>query len=493
MTSDTLRRSSSSAFQAYPCPAEQQGCAGLGCEPAASGAKLVPSLTASLVQTYQRCSPAFRYSSKLAPRRLLTKPADPASNSGWDNANHDLIVAVGDEFVSTLGTRYVVRDLLGQGTFGQVFKCVCVDDGEEDSGAIAIKVVKNQAAYYHQARVEIGVLQFLNTRADPGDRHHIVRLKDFFLFRNHLCLVFELLSLNLYELIRHNKFRGLSLSLVRVFISQILDAMVVLRDSRIIHCDLKPENVLLKNVESGEVKVIDFGSACFESRTVYSYIQSRFYRSPEVVLGYPYAMSIDMWSLGCVAAELFLGLPLFPGACEHDLLGRIISTLGPLPDFLLTKGKNARKFFAVEEEVLRDALTGEQLLRQRFLLRTRQQYEEVTGHPAPAGKQYFQHSALADIISAYPFRSGLSDEDVGRERRLRECFTDFLLGVLDVNPSTRWTPRQAAQHPFITGERFTGPFQPLPDPSTSPAVATPVASSSRPGSRLGTPDRKSVV
>ena len=51
---------------------------------------------------------------------------------------------------------------------------------------------------------------------------------------------------------------------------------------------------------------------------------------------------------------------------------------------------------------------GEQLLRQRFLLRTRQQYEEVTGHPAPAGKQYFQHSALADIISAYPFRSGLS-------------------------------------------------------------------------------------
>ncbi|EFN51440.1 hypothetical protein CHLNCDRAFT_140157, partial [Chlorella variabilis] len=91
----------------------------------------------------------FRYSSKLAPRRLLTKPADPASNGGWDNANHDLIVAVGDE--------YVVRDLLGQGTFGQVFKCVGAED-EDDGEAIAIKVVKNQAAYYHQARVEIGVL-----------------------------------------------------------------------------------------------------------------------------------------------------------------------------------------------------------------------------------------------------------------------------------------------------------------------------------------------
>jgi hypothetical protein len=138
---------------------------------------------------------AFRYSSHLTPRRLLTKPAEPTGNSGWDNATHDLIVAVGDEFVSTLGSRwggwldagagdaqpfpllrqsdpdadcphrcgaaalvihlpllppavvcrYVVRDLLGQGTFGQVFKCVCTDSvaagGEEQEGdIIAIKV-----------------------------------------------------------------------------------------------------------------------------------------------------------------------------------------------------------------------------------------------------------------------------------------------------------------------------------------------------------------
>ena len=63
---------------------------------------------------------------------------------------------------------------------------------------------------------------------------------------------------------------------------QILDALVVLRDSNIIHCDLKPENVLLRGLDNGDIKVIDFGSACFENRTMYSYIQSRFYRSPEV-------------------------------------------------------------------------------------------------------------------------------------------------------------------------------------------------------------------
>ena len=64
--------------------------------------------------------------------------------------------------------------------------------------------------------------------------------------------------------------------------AQILDALTVLRESNIIHCDLKPENVLLKGLDSGEIKVIDFGSACFENRTMYTYIQSRFYRSPEV-------------------------------------------------------------------------------------------------------------------------------------------------------------------------------------------------------------------
>jgi hypothetical protein len=93
----------------------------------------------------------------------------------------------------------------------------------------------------------------------------------------------------------------------------------VLREAAIIHCDLKPENILLAppgpgGGSLGQLKLIDFGSACFESRTAYSYIQSRFYRSPEVLLGLSYSAAIDMWSFGCVAAELFLGLPLFPGA-----------------------------------------------------------------------------------------------------------------------------------------------------------------------------------
>merc|ERR1712170_298193 len=144
-------------------------------------------------------------------------------------------------------------------------------------------------------------------------KHHLLQMYDHFLFRGHLCLVFELLSINLYELIRQNKFRGLPTTLIRHIMIQIVDAMLTLAEANVVHCDLKPENILLQSSDSADIKIIDFGSACLEHRTVYTYIQSRFYRSPEVILGVSYGKSIDMWSVGCIAAELFLGLPLFPG------------------------------------------------------------------------------------------------------------------------------------------------------------------------------------
>lgn len=82
------------------------------------------------------------------------------------------------------------------------------------------------------------------------------------------------------------------------------------------------------SLQSPQIKVIDFGSACHERQTVYTYIQSRFYRSPEVLLGIPYTAAIDMWSLGCIAVELFLGLPLFPGTSEYNQITRIVEMLG---------------------------------------------------------------------------------------------------------------------------------------------------------------------
>lgn len=128
------------------------------------------------------------YSRDANPRRALTQPSVGVKNDGLDNENTDLIMYVNDALVNCrpgLTKTYVVQEMLGQGTFGQVVLCVCQETGKH----VAVKVIKNQPAYYHQARVEIGLLYLLNSRFDPDDQHNLVRMEDYFLYQQHLCLV----------------------------------------------------------------------------------------------------------------------------------------------------------------------------------------------------------------------------------------------------------------------------------------------------------------
>lgn len=97
-----------------------------------------------------------------------------------------------------------------------------------------------------------------------NDTFPSVKLKRHFMWRNHLCLVFELLSYNLYDLLRNTNFRGVSLNLTRKFAQQLCTALLFLStpELNIIHCDLKPENILLCNPKRSAIKIVDFGSSC---------------------------------------------------------------------------------------------------------------------------------------------------------------------------------------------------------------------------------------
>ena len=150
------------------------------------------------------------------------------------------------------------------------------------------------------------------------------------MYRNHQCLVFEMLSLNLYEFLKNTDFSGVSLNLLRKFAKQILKALSYLATPEvdIIHCDLKPENILLCTPKRSAIKVIDFGSSCRSNKPMYSYIQSRFYRSPEVMLGLPYSTAIDIWSLGCILVEMHTGEPLFSGSDQVDQMQKIVKVSG---------------------------------------------------------------------------------------------------------------------------------------------------------------------
>ena len=383
---------------------------------------------------------------------------------------------------------------------------------------LAVKVVKSAPAFCQQARIEVAVLRMLNERGGRTGARTVVRLLDAFVHAGHLCLVFELLSLNLYELVRRNRFRGLSANLLRVLTAQVLAALRVCGALGVVHCDVKPENVLLRSLDSGDVKLIDFGSACLASRPPYSYVQSRFYRAPEVLLGAGYGPPIDVWSLGCVAAELFLGLPLFPGASEYDQLRRIVEMVGPLPDEMVERGASGRKHFKRKEETRaphsagssprsssvsasaspappspssvspgpwsnhhqqRDQphQRGQQQQQQQQHARPRggwellspAEYEAAHGRAPVLGKRYFAHTTLAEVVGVAassssssdahaPVTSGsaptLSSSAPPRDAERKEALLDFLAGVLDPDPISRWTPAQAAAHPFITGARF---------------------------------------
>lgn len=363
------------------------------------------ALTTHLPATYRICNPNFKYESSRNPRRVLTKPSKGVKNDGYDNEDSDYILYVNDILGSEEAghkNRYLILDVLGQGTFGQVVKCQNLRTQE----VVAVKVIKNKTAYFNQSMMEVSVLDLLNQKLDKNDDHHLLRLKDTFIHRQHLCLCFELLSVNLYELIKQNQFRGLSTTLVRVFAQQLLNGLTLLNKARLIHCDLKPENILLKNLESPIIKIIDFGSACDERQTVYTYIQSRFYRSPEVLLGLPYSSAIDMWSLGCIVVELFLGLPLFPGSSEYNQVSRITEMLGLPPTWMLEMGKQSGEFFEK---------TTDEFGRRGYRLKSMDQYSREHNVKEQPSKKYFQATTLPDIIRSYSMpRKNMKQAEVER-------------------------------------------------------------------------------
>uniref|UniRef100_A0A3B3BIU0 dual-specificity kinase n=1 Tax=Oryzias melastigma TaxID=30732 RepID=A0A3B3BIU0_ORYME len=300
-------------------------------------------LSIDLIKTYKHINEVYYAKKK---RRHQQGQGEDSShkkerkvfNDGYDDDNYDYIVKNGEKWMD----RYEIDSLIGKGSFGQVVKAY--DRVEQEW--VAIKIIKNKKAFLNQAQIEVRLLELMN-KHDTEMKYYIVHLKRHFMFRNHLCLVFEMLSYNLYDLLRNTNFRGVSLNLTRKFAQQLCTALLFLAtpELSIIHCDLKPENILLCNPKRSAIKIVDFGSSCQLGQRIYQYIQSRFYRSPEVLLGMPYDLAIDMWSLGCILVEMHTGEPLFSGANEVDQMNKIVEVLGIPPNHIMDLAPKARKFF----------------------------------------------------------------------------------------------------------------------------------------------------
>jgi dual specificity tyrosine-phosphorylation-regulated kinase 1 len=347
--------------------------------------------------------------------------------------------------------RYEVKQRIGKGSFGQVVRAYDHTNEVE----VAIKIIKSKKPFMVQAKTEIKLLKLLVDK-DPHGHSQTIRMLNHFIYRGHQCIIFEMLYCNLYELLRNTNFKGVSLNLIRKFGRQILRTLAFLKSlpDPIVHCDLKPENILLCHPRKSAVQVIDFGSACHLTEKMYSYIQSRFYRAPEVILGLTYGTEIDMWSLGCVLVEMHMGQPLFPGKCSHDQMGKIIEILGLPPSAMVTKApsKQKRQFFEVVSET-------EDNVQYRF-------------RPLPASKSKSRSkdaegssSSSSDLSSVAVVPRGrhlhvLLGRDAGGPggRRRGEPnhtphdyaqFIDLLEKMLAYDPEKRITPMQALHHPFL--------------------------------------------
>ncbi|PWU90246.1 putative serine/threonine protein kinase [Trypanosoma cruzi] len=297
----------------------------------------------------QEIMPLYRLiNSKYSEERRCRQPG-PKYNDGYDDRHGHYLVFTGE----VIWGRYTVQGILGRGSFGTVLKCF----DEKHQEQVAAKVIRSGEYFYNQGLMEVDIVARLNSV--PPLENLVVRLGKVFVWKGHLVLVFEMLSMNLFQLIQRTNYNGVSLDLTRKFAYQLILVLKQLEEHNppIIHCDVKPENVVLRDPSRSSIRLIDFGSACYlhQGAKLYKYVQSRFYRSVEVILELGYDTAIDRWSLGCMLVELHTGVPLFAGKNEAEQVARFIGVLGPLPDEMIERSPKKDFFFVDSRQAQQEA------------------------------------------------------------------------------------------------------------------------------------------
>ncbi|KAK1394010.1 Non-specific serine/threonine protein kinase [Heracleum sosnowskyi] len=327
-------------------------------------------------------------------------------------------------FGEVLDGRYEVIGAHGKGVYSNVVRARDIKAGPGDPEEVAIKILRSNDTMYQAGLKELVVLKKL-VGADPEDRRHCVRFLSNFKYRNHLCLVFESLHMNLREVLKKfGRNIGLKLTAVRAYAKQLFVALKHLKNCGVLHSDIKPDNMLV-NEAKYVLKLSDFGNAMFAGKNeIAPYLVSRFYRAPEIILGLPYGHPMDIWSVGCCLYELYTGKVLFPGPSNNDMLRLHMELKGPFPKKMIRKG----------------AFTDQHFDQDMHFLATEE--DPVT---KMAIKRLILNMKRKDI-------SSIVSGSAGEDPKLLAKFKDILEKIFVLDPDKRITVSQALSHPFITGK-----------------------------------------
>ncbi|XP_017028832.1 serine/threonine-protein kinase PRP4 homolog isoform X2 [Drosophila kikkawai] len=343
---------------------------------------------------------------------------NPALTDNWDDAEGYYRVRIGE----VLDNRYLVNGYTGQGVFSNVVRG---RDQARGQANVAIKIIRNNEIMHKTGLRELEILKKLND-ADPEDRFHCLRLYRHFFHKQHLCMVFEPLAMNLREVLKkYGKNVGLHIKAVRSYTQQLFLALKLLKKTGILHADIKPDNILV-NENNLILKLCDFGSAsAISDNEITPYLVSRFYRSPEIILGIPYDYGIDTWSAGCTIYELYTGKILFSGKSNNQMLKFFMDVKGKIPNRIVRKGQFREQHFDQSCNFLYheiDKLT---------------EREKIVVMPVVKPSRSLQQELIAD--------QNLPDDQHRKVTQLK----DLLENMFALDPAKRISLNQALIHPFI--------------------------------------------
>ncbi|XP_011065078.1 PREDICTED: glycogen synthase kinase-3 beta-like isoform X4 [Acromyrmex echinatior] len=331
-------------------------------------------------------------------RRLSSKKRGAMYPAGKDGSKVTTVVATpGAGPDRPQEVAYTDTKVIGNGSFGVVYQAKLCDSGE----MVAIKKVLQDKRFKNR---ELQIMRRL-------EHCNIVKLKYFFYSSGdkkdevYLNLVLEYIPETVYKVARHysKSKQTIPISFIKLYMYQLFRSLAYIHSLGICHRDIKPQNLLL-DPDTGVLKLCDFGSAkhLVKGEPNVSYICSRYYRAPELIFGaIDYTTKIDVWSAGCVLAELLLGQPIFPGDSGVDQLVEIIKVLGtPTRDQIREMNPNYTEF----------------------------KFPQIKSHPW---------------------------QKVFRARTPPEAM-DLVARLLEYTPSLRMTPLQACAHSFFNELREQG-------------------------------------
>eukprot|EP01031_Cornospumella_fuschlensis_P025628 gene25628-30950_t len=341
--------------------------------------------------------------------------------------------------------RYEIISELGKGTFGKVYKCL--DTKHQDY--VALKVVRSIKRYIHSAKIEAKLCDDVYKKQKEAKSSYCVKMFAHFAFLDHYVLVFETLGLSVYDLVKMNAYTCLPYAYVQSITQQLFHALVFLESMRLVHTDLKLENILfvhntlqdmevwhrgkLKKIKvpaNSRIKLIDFGGATYiDDNNKSTVINTRQYRGPEVLLELDWDYKSDIWGAACIVGEVYDGELFFPAHEELEHFALIEKVCGHFPPHMLDKCEFTREYFDRKGRV-----------RVKELSRDSTRLLEDT----PSIETFFApHHAQA---TKTPFHEELCD---------------FMHKVLSIDPASRLSAQQALDHPF---------FQTTPPDVKSPSL-----------------------